>query len=76
MCGITGWVHFGRNLRRERTVIDSMTETLAKRGPDDTNTWLDTHVAFGHKRLVVVDPAGGKQPMVRLKKRTSLYDRL
>ncbi|MED3663580.1 asparagine synthase (glutamine-hydrolyzing) [Geobacillus stearothermophilus] len=67
MCGITGCVHFGRNLRRERTVIDSMTETLAKRGPDDTNTWLDTHVAFGHKRLVVVDPAGGKQPMVRQK---------
>ncbi|NIK16223.1 asparagine synthase (glutamine-hydrolysing) [Saccharococcus thermophilus] len=44
-----------------------MTETLAKRGPDDTNAWVGQHAAFGHKRLVVVDPAGGKQPMTRQK---------
>lgn len=42
-----------------------MTETLSKRGPDDTNIWTDTHVSFGHKRLTVVDPVGGKQPMTR-----------
>lgn len=43
-----------------------MTETLSKRGPDDTNIFIDSHVAFGHKRLVVVDPIGGRQPMTKI----------
>lgn len=67
MCGITGWVDFHRNLSNEKDTLEKMTETLAKRGPDDTNIWTDTHVGFGHKRLIVVDAEGGKQPMVRTK---------
>ncbi|NUK28704.1 asparagine synthase (glutamine-hydrolyzing) [Parageobacillus sp. VR-IP] len=67
MCGITGWVDFQRDLRIEKEIILNMTETLAKRGPDDTNAWFGQHAAFGHKRLVVVDPKGGKQPMTRQK---------
>ncbi|OAO79252.1 Asparagine synthetase (glutamine-hydrolyzing) [Anoxybacillus flavithermus] len=67
VCGITGWVHFERQLRQERDVVLNMANTLSFRGPDDTNVWMDDHVAFGHKRLVVVDPAGGVQPMTRIK---------
>jgi asparagine synthase (glutamine-hydrolysing) len=67
MCGITGWIDYRRDLRSERGVLLKMTETLAKRGPDDTNIWVMPHAAFGHKRLVVVDPAGGIQPMSRTK---------
>ncbi len=67
MCGITGWVDFQRDVRIEKKTIEKMAETLAKRGPDDTNHWFSEHVAFGHKRLVVVDPAGGVQPMTRIK---------
>ncbi|WP_027408980.1 asparagine synthase (glutamine-hydrolyzing) [Anoxybacteroides tepidamans] len=67
MCGITGWVEFQREMRTEKQTIKKMTETLAKRGPDDTNYWLGEYAAFGHKRLVVVDPAGGAQPMTRHK---------
>jgi asparagine synthase (glutamine-hydrolysing) len=67
MCGITGWVDFQRDLRIEKETIEKMTETLSKRGPDDTNTWFATNAAFGHKRLVVVDPTGGIQPMTRMK---------
>lgn len=67
MCGITGWVDFQRNMQKETETIRKMTETLAKRGPDDTNIWTDTHVGLGHKRLVVVDAEGGKQPMTRKK---------
>jgi asparagine synthase (glutamine-hydrolysing) len=63
MCGITGWVSFRKSLEREVNAIDKMTNTLTLRGPDDTNIWVKNHVAFGHKRLVVVDPDGGKQPM-------------
>ncbi|MFJ7677313.1 asparagine synthase (glutamine-hydrolyzing) [Peribacillus sp. NPDC097206] len=65
MCGITGWVHFQKNLRTETETLEQMTKTLAKRGPDEENVWSDTHVAFGHKRLTVVDAEGGKQPMTK-----------
>jgi asparagine synthase (glutamine-hydrolysing) len=67
MCGITGWVDFHQDIRKEKNLITKMAETLSKRGPDDTNVWTDTHVGFGHKRLVVVDPDGGKQPMTKEK---------
>ena len=66
MCGITGWVHFNRNLKNEQHVLETMTKTLAKRGPDDSNVWLSDHAAFGHRRLTVVDPIGGKQPMTKI----------
>ncbi|PLR97664.1 asparagine synthase (glutamine-hydrolyzing) [Bacillus sp. T33-2] len=67
MCGITGWIDFKKDLRNELQTITKMTGTLSKRGPDATNVWLDTHTALGHKRLVVVDPEGGKQPMSKQK---------
>ncbi|KKK36446.1 asparagine synthase [Mesobacillus campisalis] len=67
MCGITGWIDYRRNLQNERQTILKMADTLAKRGPDDTNIWVQTHAALGHKRLVVVDPEGGRQPMTRNK---------
>ncbi|MBT2638915.1 asparagine synthase (glutamine-hydrolyzing) [Bacillus sp. ISL-39] len=65
MCGITGWVDYRKNLDHERETMAKMAETLSKRGPDDTNIWTSGHAGLGHKRLVVVDPEGGKQPMTR-----------
>jgi asparagine synthase (glutamine-hydrolysing) len=67
LCGITGWIDFKKNIRSETDSLLKMTATLSKRGPDDTNVWVETHVGFGHKRLVVVDPEGGKQPMKKAK---------
>ncbi|MEV4494166.1 asparagine synthase (glutamine-hydrolyzing) [Micromonospora arborensis] len=64
MCGITGWIDFGRDLRTELTTIRSMTATMAARGPDADGTWLGRHAALGHRRLAVIDLAGGTQPMV------------
>ncbi|OMP66999.1 asparagine synthase (glutamine-hydrolyzing) [Domibacillus epiphyticus] len=65
MCGITGWVDFKRDLTNEQEMAESMAATLKKRGPDDFRVWTSRHAAFGHTRLVVVDPAGGAQPMTR-----------
>jgi asparagine synthase (glutamine-hydrolysing) len=65
MCGIAGWIDWERDLRRERPAITEMTETLAARGPDASGVWLSARAALGHRRLIVVDPAGGGQPMVR-----------
>ncbi|HLG26695.1 MAG TPA: asparagine synthase (glutamine-hydrolyzing) [Paenisporosarcina sp.] len=66
MCGITGWIHFNRDLRTQVPVVEKMTKTLSKRGPDDDNVWTETHAVFGHRRLTVVDPIGGKQPMTKI----------
>ncbi|MGI8665819.1 MAG: asparagine synthase (glutamine-hydrolyzing) [Jatrophihabitans sp.] len=63
MCGITGWVSFGRDLRSEGKVLDAMTETMACRGPDARGTSIDRHAALGHRRLAVIDLIGGAQPM-------------
>jgi asparagine synthase (glutamine-hydrolysing) len=63
MCGITGWVSFERDLRREGATLDAMTATMACRGPDASGTWLDGYAGLGHRRLAVIDPAGGAQPM-------------
>jgi len=67
MCGITGWIDYKKDLRKESEVLSTMAETLAKRGPDDTNIWTQLHAGFGHKRLVVVDPLNGVQPMTKEK---------
>lgn len=66
MCGITGWASFQKDLRNSDQILKSMTQTLNKRGPDDENTWCSQHVAFGHRRLAVIDLIGGKQPMKKI----------
>ena len=64
MCGMTGWLSFNRNLASERTLLQSMTNTLALRGPDSQGVWIDGPVGLGHRRLSVIDLAGGHQPMI------------
>lgn len=73
MCGITGWVDFNKNMQNETKSLEKMASTLSKRGPDETNIWHDTHAGFGHKRLIVVDPEGGRQPMSRHAKNGSIF---
>lgn len=63
MCGITGWVAFDRDPSQQRDLLDSMTSTMACRGPDAAGHWADGHAALGHRRLAVIDIAGGAQPM-------------
>jgi len=63
VCGITGWVDFTRDLRAERAAIEAMTATMENRGPDAGGVWCGEHAAIGHRRLSVIDLAGGQQPM-------------
>lgn len=65
MCGFAGWIDWQRDLRRAESIIAAMGATLAQRGPDAEGVWLSPHAGFAHRRLVVVDPDGGTQPMVR-----------
>jgi asparagine synthase (glutamine-hydrolysing) len=63
MCGIAGWIDFKNDISSRRSIIDGMTDTLKLRGPDSEGHYYSTHVLLGHRRLVVVDPEGGAQPM-------------
>ncbi|HVB09867.1 MAG TPA: asparagine synthase (glutamine-hydrolyzing) [Bacillota bacterium] len=67
MCGITGWIDWEQDLTRPAAMatLASMTASLAHRGPDADGCWHCRHAAFGHRRLAVIDPAGGAQPMIR-----------
>ncbi len=65
MCGIAGWVDWELDLSVKRQVVEAMAERLHHRGPDDSGVWLSPHAALAHRRLIVVDPVGGGQPMVR-----------
>jgi asparagine synthase (glutamine-hydrolysing) len=67
MCGITGWIDWERNLAHPEAVavVAAMTEALAHRGPDAVGAWHTPRAAFGHRRLAVIDPENGAQPMLR-----------
>jgi len=65
MCGITGWVNLNADIENEHEILFKMTDTLKKRGPDDSGFYFSKHAILGHRRLVVVDPKGGAQPMTK-----------
>lgn len=67
MCGIAGWLDLKNDLSIRYPILDTMSATLANRGPDSSGTWLSSHMLLAHRRLAVMDPAGGAQPMVRQK---------
>ena len=64
MCGIVGFVNYKKDISSYRNVIVNMNEKLSKRGPDEEGYYISENVALGHKRLIVIDPEGGKQPMI------------
>lgn len=64
MCGITGWVDWERDLTDQHVVLERMADSLQHRGPDARGQWLSQRAALAHLRLIVIDPEGGKQPMV------------
>jgi asparagine synthase (glutamine-hydrolysing) len=63
MCGIAGWVSYDGDLTSRRKTIEAMTKTMERRGPDAGGIWIDRHAGLGHRRLAIIDLAGGVQPM-------------
>lgn len=65
MCGIVGIIDFENDLLHSSGVLSDMMDRIGHRGPDSAGTFLTHQAALGHRRLVVIDPAGGSQPMTR-----------
>lgn len=65
MCGIAGWVDFKKDISNNSRILDAMSETLERRGPDDAGTYISRNAVLLHRRLAVVDIENGKQPMYK-----------
>lgn len=63
MCGICGFVNLKKKINNEKDELVSMTNTIARRGPDENGYACYENAMLGHRRLIVIDPDGGKQPM-------------
>lgn len=64
MCGIAGWIDYEGCARDDQAAAARMARTLEPRGPDAGGEWADEDAYLVHRRLIVVDPVGGAQPMI------------
>jgi len=64
MCGIVGIFNLdGRSVNE--SLIHRMTDSIAHRGPDGEGHFIEGNIAFGHRRLSILDLSErGKQPMI------------
>lgn len=60
MCGFVGFVGHCKN---SSTVLDEMLKTIAHRGPDSQDKYVDDNVALGFRRLSIIDLEKGSQPL-------------
>lgn len=66
MCGICGIVSFEQDIRRHRRILLGMQNALLRRGPDQEGVFeTEPHCIMAHRRLSVIDPENGRQPMTR-----------
>lgn len=62
MCGIAGEINFRSQINSE--TLREMSRVLTPRGPDAEGFFEHEHVCLAHRRLIVVDPENGAQPMM------------
>lgn len=65
MCGIAGWVDFKNPIDNYTVAAEEMGRRLQNRGPDAQGVYISKNAVLVHRRLIVVDPENGKQPMER-----------
>ncbi|MGE3275484.1 MAG: asparagine synthase (glutamine-hydrolyzing) [Vicinamibacterales bacterium] len=63
MCGLAGLVSATGLDPEAPACAARMRDVLAHRGPDDFGLWSDDRAALAHRRLSIVDLAGGRQPL-------------
>lgn len=63
MCGIAGIVRMAREHAVPQERIEYMCAQIAHRGPDDHGSFIAAGVGLGHRRLSILDPEHGHQPM-------------
>ena len=61
MCGIAGIINYHE--QDVRDILRNMSQTMLHRGPDGGGEFADGCCAFAHRRLAVIDPENGAQPV-------------
>ena len=69
MCGIFGYINHKKNFHKDERENEELalaiSDKLWHRGPDCGGAWVGERAVFAHRRLAVIDPTNGKQPMKR-----------
>lgn len=69
MCGISGFCNLSQNYFSAQDkwskILNSMSEALKRRGPDDNGIYISNKVCVAHNRLAIIDPENGAQPLYR-----------
>ena len=63
MCGITGIFDLGQHARIDTALLRRMTDASVIAAPTATASTSNRGVGLGHRRLAIIDPAAGHQPM-------------
>ena len=63
MCGIAGAISREPLSEESLSRVTCASEYLVHRGPDGSGNFQDRHVAFAMRRLSIIDPQGGQQPL-------------
>lgn len=63
MCGIAGIFNVSSKTDIPSQLIEKMNNSQSHRGPDDDGLFFSPGVALAHRRLSIIDLAGGHQPM-------------
>ena len=63
MCGVAGYATLDPRGAADATAIRGMLSCISHRGPDDEGDFADQGIVLGHRRLSVIDVAGGHQPL-------------
>jgi|HubBroStandDraft_1064217.scaffolds.fasta_scaffold02912_3 asparagine synthase (glutamine-hydrolysing) len=64
MCGIAGVLYRDRQTPVNADLLQAMTDMVRHRGPDGEGLHIAPGLGLGHRRLAIIDPAAGQQPMM------------
>lgn len=65
MCGFVGFTNLNKDISspENTNTLKILTRSLSHRGPDEEGFYISKHTNLGHRRLIIIDPETGKQPM-------------
>jgi len=65
MCGVAGIWHPSPQRPALQRRLQAMSARLQHRGPDELGEYVSADIGLCHRRLSIIDPEGGQQPMTR-----------
>ena len=63
MCGLVGIFDTREQRPVDQTLLRRMNDSLRHRGPDGAGEHVGPGIGLGHRRLAIIDVAGGHQPL-------------